>query len=109
MRDLGHVNINNFIDVADAISSCEVGSLDYQTFQDALDDTDNIGVEAFYNQSGSFIYATDKFLEYLSDVEFKGLTTDEAQRIKLITYYTFNSIPLNPNWKILIQYRIYAN
>lgn len=109
VRDLGHVNINNFIDVADAISSCEVGSLDYQTFQDALDDTDNIGVEAFYNQSGSFIYATDKFLEYLSDVEFKGLTTDEAQRIKLITYYTFNSIPLNPNWKILIQYRIYAN
>ena len=109
VRDLGHVNINNFIDVADAISSCEVGSLDYQTFQDALDDTDNIGVEAFYNQSGSFIYATDKFLEYLSDVEFKDLTTDEAQRIKLITYYTFNSIPLNPNWKILIQYRIYAN
>ena len=45
----------------------------------------------------------------MSDVEFKDLTTDEAQRIKLVTYYTFNSIPLNQNGKIIFQYRIYAN
>ena len=91
------------------MSSATAGSIDYTVFQDALDDTTNIGVEAFYNQSGTFIYATDRFLEYLSADEFRNLTTDEAQRIKLITYYTFNAIPLQSNWKILINYRIYAN
>ena len=37
------------------------------------------------------------------------LTNDEAQRIKLITYYTFNSIPLSDEVDILINYRIYTN
>ena len=109
IKDLGQTNINNFLDTVDTLSSATAGSIDYTVFQDALDDTTNIGVEAFYNQSGTFIYATDKFLEYLSADEFRNLTTDEAQRIKLITYYTFNAIPLQSNWKILINYRIYAN
>ena len=109
IKDLGQTNINNFLDTVDALSSATAGSIDYAVFQDALDDTTNIGVEAFYNQSGTFIYATDRFLEYLSADEFRNLTTDEAQRIKLITYYTFNAIPLQSNWKILINYRIYAN
>ena len=69
----------------------------------------NIGVQAYYNQNHKFQYFTDEFLTYLSGDEFTSLTTDEAQRIKLITYYTFNSIPLQENWKVLISYRIYAN
>lgn len=109
IRTLGQTNINNFINIVDSLTSATPGSIDYTSFQDALDNDTNIGVEAFYNQSGTFIYATDKFLDYLSADEFKNLTTDEAQRIKLITYYTFNSIPLQTNWKILINYRIYAN
>ena len=56
-----------------------------------------------------FIYEEDKFVYYLSSAEFDTLTTDEAQRIKLVTYYTFNSIPLQKNWRTLINYRIYAN
>lgn len=109
IRDFGHTNITNFIDNVEVIANASVEQLDYQVFQTAFTSDDNIGVEAFYNQSGTFIYATDKFMEYMSDVEFKDLTTDEAQRIKLVTYYTFNSIPLNQNGKIIFQYRIYAN
>ena len=91
------------------------GSIDYTQLQEELVSVDenqiptNIGVEAFYNQNGTFIYTTDKFLEYLSDTSLSTMTTDEAQRIKLITYYTFNAIPLQVNWKVLINYRIYAN
>lgn len=109
IRDFGHTNITNFIDNVEVIANASVEQLDYEVFQTAFTSDDNIGVEAFYNQSGTFIYATDKFIEYMSDVEFKDLTTDEAQRIKLVTYYTFNSIPLNQNGKIIFQYRIYAN
>lgn len=109
IRDFGHTNITNFIDNVEVIANASVEQLDYQVFQTAFTSDDNIGVEAFYNQSGTFIYATDKFMEYMSDVEFKDLTTDEAQRIKLVTYYTFKSIPLVQNGKIIFQYRIYAN
>ena len=109
IRDFGHTNITNFIDNVEVIANASVEQLDYEVFQTAFTADDNIGVEAFYNQSGTFIYATDKFIEYMSDVEFQDLTTDEAQRIKLVTYYTFNSIPLNQNGKIIFQYRIYAN
>ena len=109
IRDFGHTNITNFIDNVEVIANASVEQLDYQVFQTAFTADDNIGVEAFYNQSGTFIYATDKFMEYMSDVEFKDLTTDEAQRIKLVTYYTFKSIPLVQNGKIIFQYRIYAN
>jgi hypothetical protein len=69
----------------------------------------NIDVEAMYNQNGTFVYTTDKFLEYLSASEFNTLTNDEAQRCRLVTYYTFKNIPLTENWKVLIKYRIYAN
>lgn len=109
IRDFGHTNITNFIDNVEVIANASVEQLDYQVFQTAFTADDNIGVEAFYNQSGTFIYATDRFMEYMSDVEFKDLTTDEAQRIKLVTYYTFKSIPLVQNGKIIFQYRIYAN
>ena len=59
-----------------------------------------------------FVYATDKFKEYADTAAYsvtEGEITDEAQRIKLITYYTFNALPLQSDWEILIYYRIYAN
>jgi excinuclease UvrABC ATPase subunit len=90
-------------------------TIDYSEYQEQLSAVDenqqplNIGVQAFYNQNQTFQYTTDHFLEYMSSSEFASLSTDEAQRIKMITYYTFNSIPLQENWRILISYRIYAN
>ena len=45
----------------------------------------------------------------MSDPAFDGMGVDEAQRIKLITYFTFNSIPLQEDWRMKINYRIYAN
>jgi hypothetical protein len=113
--DKGQSNIHAFNELMSALSSSSAESIDYKSYQDALCEVDeddlpvNIGVQASYNQNGTFIYTTDQFLTYLSSSEFGELTTDEAQRIKLITYYTFNAIPLQTNWKVLISYRIYAN
>lgn len=111
-------HINSFIDVVNEVSGLQPTSeISFASLKRALSNADNIGVEAFYNQNQTLIYTTDHFLEYMSDDVFNGnqslglkaLTTDEAQRIKLITYYTFKSIPLQSNWRIFINYRIYAN
>lgn len=110
LTSYGQANINAFIDTVIAIAGSSVDTIDYETFQNEMaDEKNNIGVEALYNQNGSLVYTTDKFLTYMSDEKFDSLTTDEAERIKLVTYYTFNSIPLQSNWRILINYRIYAN
>lgn len=108
-KGYNHTKINNFIDNIEVISNSTVDDIDYKAYQDAFCSDTNISVEAFYNQSGTFIYATDKFLDYMSDIEFNGLSVDEAQRIKLVTYYTFNSIPLKQNTRLIFEYRIYAN
>lgn len=112
IKTFGNENINAFYDTLVAISRETEESLTndkLMEYQTTLSGEDNIGVEAFYNQNGTFIYSTDKFVEYISGDEFNLLSTDEAQRIKLITYYTFNSIPLQKNWRTIIYYRIYAN
>lgn len=114
----GQSNINNFIALVAAIANSSESSItddawaQYQEYLSEVDDHGDpvsIGVEAAYNQNGKLIYTTDKFLTYLSSQEFNSLTNDEAQRIRLVTYYTFRSIPLQENWKLLIYYRIYAN
>jgi hypothetical protein len=107
---MGQTNINAFIGVVSGIasdSSIDVG--DIEAAQQALALKTNIEVNAMYNLSQKYVYEEDKFLYYLSDAAFTDLTVDEAQRIKLITYYTFKSIPLQSQWKIIISYRIYAN
>lgn len=114
ITDFGNSHINAFVDTLTELSTETVESItenpdlliEYQT-QLSLDT--NIEVVAYYNQKQEFIFEDDKFTHYLSESEFDSLTTDEAQRIKLVTYYTFNSIPLQKNWRTLINYRIYAN
>lgn len=69
----------------------------------------NLNVKAYYNQNNELQYTTDDFIAILGSDSFNTLTTDEAERIKLITYYTFTGIPLEENISILIDYRIYAN
>ena len=112
LSSYGQTNINGFLTVCEEIAGTAESSLTptvWSQWQAALGDATNIEVEAAYNQNGVLLYTTDKFLTYLSAAEFNALTNDEAQRIRLITYYTFNSIPLQANWKIVIKYRIYAN
>lgn len=72
----------------------------------------NIEVEDVYNADQTFLSATDKYKEYADTAAYAvtgASITDEAQRIKLITYYTFNALPIQSDWEILIYYRIYAN
>lgn len=112
ISEFGNQNMTNFMNTIQDLSQETVESLTAEKFhdyQDELSSSANINVEAFYNQNGTFIYSTDQFKYYLESENFDGLSTDEAQRIKLFTYYTFNSIPLQKNWRILINYRIYAN
>lgn len=112
LSDYGQSNINAFLTVCDDIVSKQVSELTpeiWSGWQNELSSATNIEVEAAYNQNQVLLYTTDKFLTYLSADKFNSLTNDEAQRIRLITYYTFTSIPLQENWKIAIKYRIYAN
>ena len=105
-----NVKMNQFIQTLHAYVDAENMLAVIPTIQDALGDGENnIGVEVHYNQNHVYLYETDHFLELINSSAFSQLTDDKAQRIKLITYYTFNSIPLQTNWKILINYRIYAN
>ena len=104
------LNINTFTSLITSIANLNNDDrIDFDAIMSQLSAENNIGVEAFYNQSGDFVYATDKFLKYMSDTAFDGMGVDEAQRIKLITYFTFNSLPLQEDWRLKINYRIYAN
>lgn len=112
--DYNQPNMTAFFDTLSLLSAETVESLTNDPsilvhIQDELSKTTNIEVKAYYDQRQNYIYEEDKFLEYLSAANFNQLSTDEAQRIKLVTYYTFNSIPLQKNWRTLINYRIYAN
>lgn len=100
-------SLNNFCTLIDAYASGSADNIrnDITTIRSSLESS--INVDARYNQNGTFIYATDNFEDQLNDYEV--LTVDEAQRIKLITYYTFKTLPLESNVRILFNYRIYAN
>ena len=91
-----------------------IGNIDiiaWESIQDELSDATNIEVEALYNQAGTYKKEEDKFTYYMSSEEFQtdDFGVDEAQRIKLFTYFTFNSIPLQENWRLKFDYRVYAN
>ena len=100
-------NLDAFKAIVEGVKNSTPGEINYDSAREELCDPDNIEVTAMYNQSHVFVYETDKFLYYVAGIE--DMTVDEAQRIKLVTYYTFKSIPLQSNWKIMISYRIYAN
>jgi hypothetical protein len=91
--------------IYDALATSQ--SVDYDEIKEELSDASNIEVIAYYNQRGVYIYEEDKFIDYLNTIEFDD--NDEAQRIKLITYYTFKSIPIQSNVNWVFDYRIYAN
>lgn len=105
-------NIVQFMSTLDTIVNGTEATLDFDTIKADLRLSSNIEVEDVYNSDQTFLYATDKFKEYVDEAAYavtgKSIT-DEAQRIKLITYYTFNSLPIQSDWEILIYYRIYAN
>lgn len=82
-------------------------TMDWTAIRNQLSLDTNIEVVAYYNQGGIYQYESDKFIDYLGQIEYED--SDEAQRIKLITYYTFKSIPIqsNSNWKI--DYRLFCS
>ena len=99
LDDIIGINVEDETNVLDTIKA------------DLRKDT-NIEVEDVYNADQTFLSATDKYKEYADTAAYAvagASITDEAQRIKLITYYTFNALPIQSDWEILIYYRIYAN
>jgi hypothetical protein len=104
-----NTRMNTFITTLTQISGSTAGSINRTIFMEALEADTNIKLQAFYNQNMEIQYTTDEYLTILTAPEFNTLTVDEAERIKLITHYTFNSIPLEDNTSILFDYRIYAN
>lgn len=104
-------NIENFISSLVTFLQYYQAEADVDTARNAIKDglanSDNIEVTAYYNQNNKYIYEEDKFIEHLHEISFND--ADEAERIKLITYYTFKAIPIQTNTKWVINYRIYAN
>ena len=110
VTELLNPKMNGFLSVVTNIANATAGSIDRTTAMESLSDAEfNLGVQAFYNQNEEIQYTIDNYLSILAESEFDSLTVDEAQRIKLFTYYTFASIPLEENTTILFDYRIYAN
>lgn len=108
VADYNNERMNTFIRTVRSIAN-ETSKINFESKTAELSNENNIKVEAMYNQNRELIYTTDQYLDILAEPEFKTLTTDEAERIRLCTYYTFTSIPLEKNIDILIDYRIYAN
>lgn len=115
LGEVVQTNIAELIAVLVSMSNVVDPSLfDTATYRTELEKDTNIEVEALYNANGVFVYEENKYLEYVAEAAFAITSsdvkiTDEAQRIKLVTYYTFNSIPIESDWEIVIYYRIYAN
>lgn len=99
-----HLNLYNFIQTLSNVETLSIEDLQTQ-----LSETTNIAVVALYNQRGQYQYETDGYMDSLYDPVFDNASTNEAQRIKLITYYTCKPIVIEENWETLIYYRIYAN
>ena len=103
--------LNELRNASISTSSVDAFVTSLTSYRNQLSDSNNIGVQALYDQNGEIQYTTDKFMYYINSVLDTAtvLTEDEAERIRLITYYTFNPIPIERNWELLINYRIYAN
>lgn len=104
-------NISAFLSSVNALIAYRDTESDPETacnaVKDDLSSESNIHVTAYYNQNNTYIYEEDEFLTHLHEIAFND--ADEAERIKLITYYTFKAIPVESNTRWVINYRIYAN
>ena len=113
LENTQETHIIAFLNVLDGIvNTAEGETIDFDTVKQNLCLDSNIEVDPSYYIDQTFKYATDKFKEYADEAAYAvtgAEITDEAQRIKLITYYTFNALPIQSDWEILIYYRIYAN
>lgn len=101
-------HIDSFIATLDTIiDATETYAEIRATLIDELGSAANLEVLAYYDQNQNYVSETDKFMEDVSAMVFED--ADEAERIKLITYYTFKAIPVETNTRWIINYRIYAN
>jgi len=111
MDGITETHIDAFISTLTFIIASYEAEVSYadirQELIDRLSAATNIGVLAYYDQNQNYVSESDKFLEYVDAIQYSD--TDEAERIKLITYYTFKAIPIDTNTRWFINYRIYAN
>ena len=101
-------NLRNLYASLQALSNLQSKEL-LADIKDGLSAVTNIEVKAYYNQTGEYQYEEDKYLQYIDEIDYTDEEREEAQRIKLITYYTFKSIPIQSNVTWRIDYRIYSN
>lgn len=109
IENFGNANITTFYQTIGELAGETAGNIRHEEYANKLSSSSNINVTAMYNQSSEIQYTEDDYLTLLGSADFNDLTTDEAERIKLVTCYTFSSLPLKDNISILIDYRIYAN
>ena len=112
MTGIQQSNIEAFMNdvVAEIASTSSYTDEKWAEWQAACESESNIHVTAYYKHSGAYAYSVDDFMKDLEQAQLPGdQKYDEANRIKLATYYTFDAIPLKENWNIIINYRIYAN
>ena len=108
LNGMTETHIDAFMSTLDEIiASTDEYSDIRQTIIDRLSANTNIEVLAYYDQNHNYVSESDKFIEYVDSMTFSD--ADEAERIKLITYYTFKAIPIDTNTRWFINYRIYAN
>ena len=81
----------------------------YASMREQFSSDDEISVKAYYDQNSVYQFSTDSYMDLVNTIDFPADDMEDGQRIKLITYYTFKSIPIEENWETLINYRIYAN
>ena len=109
MTDHTQSNLRNFNSTLRLIQTMMQQTFEPSRIKEELSLATNIEVKAYYNQTGQYQYEEDKFLTYIDEIDYTDEEREEAQRIKLITYYTFKSIPIQSNVTWRIQYRIYSS
>lgn len=112
ITEYGNTKMNAFMEVLTRITNFTNDDFTFvkltEVKNDLVSDT-TISVEALYDLNDKLQVVNSKYSKILAESEFDELTCDEAERIKLITCYTFASIPLEENTSIIFDYRIYAN
>ena len=103
------INLRNFNGTLENIKAMMSQTFDPVIIKDELSLSTNIEVVAYYNQTSQYQYEDDKFLQYIDELIYTDEEREEAERIKLITYYTFKSIPIQSNVTWRISYRIYSS
>ena len=107
--ELFAIDLGNLYTALNAIQPGQSVDTLYASMREQFSSDDEISVKAYYDQNSVYQFSTDSYMDLVNTIDFPADDMEDGQRIKLITYYTFKSIPIEENWETLINYRIYAN